>query len=244
MLSWVKQLFCVSGFSPAHISGLALWLDAQDGASPIVENGEVAEWTDKSGHANHATHAIENERPGFDPLGIHGKPALTFGETARLYVADSPSLDFTGMHLYVVCQPEDGTSRSRVIATKFSTDAQGREWQLEISAAQRFGFLGSVDGSIAGTHVVSPSPVAFGQPCLLHAWYDGAEVSISVNGGDKTSLLLGAFSNTPNPIILGRGAVGGAFQGKIGEVLFFSRALTAAEHAKVQQYLMRKWTLS
>jgi hypothetical protein len=52
-------------FAPTDITGLTVWLDAQDESTIDLVTGDVQEWRDKSGNANHATAATAGVRPTY-----------------------------------------------------------------------------------------------------------------------------------------------------------------------------------
>jgi hypothetical protein len=73
-------------FSPAIVSGLQLWLDAEygvldgSGAPVTTDGGRVATWQDKSGRNAHAVQADISKQPILKTLanGRNGRPVLEF----------------------------------------------------------------------------------------------------------------------------------------------------------------------
>src|SRR4051812_34337979 len=66
-----------SSFSPTDLSGLVLWLDANDSGT-ITKDGSnnVSQWNDKSGNSNNAT-SSGSASPVYSATGLNSKPALT-----------------------------------------------------------------------------------------------------------------------------------------------------------------------
>lgn len=84
-----------------------------------------------------------------------------------------------------------------------------------------------------------------GQAFLLEAGHNGAQGFIGINGGTPT---LGSGSsgivNSDGNFLLGQAAVGASFFGSIGEALYYTRYLNAAERGEVIIYLKSKWGIA
>ncbi|MDG0964063.1 MAG: hypothetical protein P8O23_03305, partial [Opitutales bacterium] len=50
-------------FSPSEVSSMKLWLDAADASSITHSSNAISQWSDKSGHANHATQSTAANKP-------------------------------------------------------------------------------------------------------------------------------------------------------------------------------------
>jgi hypothetical protein len=55
----------ISFWSPLSVSGLKLWLDANDTNSIIHQSNKISVWNDKSGNSNNATQSLSDKQPNF-----------------------------------------------------------------------------------------------------------------------------------------------------------------------------------
>jgi hypothetical protein len=81
-----------SAWTPAKLSGLALWLDAADANTITLNGSTVSQWNDKSGNNRHASQATAANQPTYTPSGLNGKPTLTFDGSSDNLQATIPSL--------------------------------------------------------------------------------------------------------------------------------------------------------
>ena len=57
-------------WTPADLTGLALWLDAADSSTITLNGTDVSQWDDKSGNGNHAAQAVAANQPARVTNGI------------------------------------------------------------------------------------------------------------------------------------------------------------------------------
>lgn len=66
-------------WTPANISGgLALWLDAADFSTIVLNGSTVSEWRDKSGNGRHASMATAANQPTYILSGLNNNPGLSW----------------------------------------------------------------------------------------------------------------------------------------------------------------------
>jgi hypothetical protein len=70
-----------AGWTPAELTGLALWLDAADSSTITLNGGNVSQWDDKSGNGNHVSNATAATQPAYLATGWNGKPTLSFTQS-------------------------------------------------------------------------------------------------------------------------------------------------------------------
>ncbi|MBX2974337.1 MAG: hypothetical protein KF797_14665, partial [Flavobacteriales bacterium] len=69
-------------------SSNVLWLRADEGVhatttgTPAVNNGDVAQWSDRSGNGRNAVQATTANRPNYITNAVNGKPAIRFTKTS------------------------------------------------------------------------------------------------------------------------------------------------------------------
>ena len=235
-----------SGFDPKSISGLAQWLDANDAATLTFVSGAVSQWNDKSGNSRNATQTVANNRP--TTTTVNGKTALSFDGT-------NDGLSFTGVAR---------TDETWVIAAAQTADQAGQRQILSdggngtgISATKgsvklaEFAFGGFTEGTNRLRVQYAASPSAFLGPAVLSVVRSASAGGfVYIDGTQRTSTVGGTFdkfstsgSDTMSKIGFYSSSLF-QFQGWIGEILCYSRALTAAERLKVERYLGKKWGIT
>ena len=68
----------VQPWTPAELTGLALWLDADDANTITLNGSTVSQWDDKSGNANHVSNATASTQPDYLATGWNGQPTVSF----------------------------------------------------------------------------------------------------------------------------------------------------------------------
>jgi hypothetical protein len=115
---------------------LEVWLDASDPATLQQDAaGNVAVWKDKSGKGRDARQDREASRPGFDALGLNGRPALRFDEKrlTRLELPDLSDGKLTGMVFAVISNPVAGAEVNH--DPRIFTASNGKEFDYLIGIA-------------------------------------------------------------------------------------------------------------
>ena len=91
-------------FTPASISGLALWLDAADTATITQSSGLVSQWNDKSGNARHATQATGANQPVTNTRTIGGRNAIEWTGATKFFDIPNSANNWSGARTMVFCQ--------------------------------------------------------------------------------------------------------------------------------------------
>ena len=223
-----------SGFNPKSISSLALWLDGNDSASITLDSSAVSEWKDKA-----AGKVFEQTTPNNRPTltTINGKTALAFdGSNDTLSCVDPFTtyplsmffvqriVSFTNFGMtYTIGGGNDFNLRQNgtggTLQIQLTTTAAGYAFTtLSTTAAQ---LISIVYESTAANSVayldgtaLTPSSGSFSQPTLSGTHYIGTR------------------------------AGGFPLNGYIGEILVYSKTVSATERAKITQYLGKKWGIT
>lgn len=224
-------------FTPLDISGLKVWLDGQDpngNGTAVTDAATCSSWKDKSGNANHAEGA--SNQPVYDADGINSKQCISFdAASSRLTIPDNATLDKTRLSLYIVAQRTTDTGSGQVVLTKYGAGTITREIQVLVeSATDKWQVLGSSTGSGTDINCTINQVATTGTPFLLDYHFNAAGANVfGANNTTFASDTETALVNSDNPITLGATSAGASsFRGRIGEILWFNRALTATEHAK------------
>ena len=119
------------------MDGLAVWLDASDGASVVAdEAGKVESWHDKSGNGRDATQPDDQFRPKRVADALNGRPALRFDEKSltRLELPDLSDQKITATVFAVVSNPLAGAEVNHDPRIFTASDGKGFDYQVGIAA--------------------------------------------------------------------------------------------------------------
>ena len=240
----------------AGISGLVTWWEATSDASFIdkeaSDGATVSAWNDINPQSNNKHNILQAtlaSKPIYTKSGINGLPSLKFDGTADYlefpYSSDFSTNDFT---IFAVTQPlaAPGAATYGTVLSFRDLTAQG--YSLYISSALQYQtWIGINNTSWQGSAIVAAG--ALKTTSLISATY------VSVNGAYKlysNTVLQGTGSYSPytmnslRPFRIGAGqnesvTPASYFNGYIGELIIFSRALKVEERTSVEAYLKKKW---
>lgn len=249
-------------FSPDTVSGLQLWLDADDpstlfdatsGGSLVAADGAVARWEDKSGNGRHFTQATSGSRPLRKTSQQNGKDTLLFdGSNDEMVGSDFLDADTGSLVAFVVLR-RNATGASHEILTK-ATDTAGwyfgftntdtlRLYNGNNSADTRVDTASSVSASSYSLIFLSATAGSFHQPAYRKNGTLLSSGSPSESGGGYRTPV-----NTSAAVRLGSQIYNGVnyylFNGNIAEVVLYNSALSDTDRAAVESYLLNKWGIS
>lgn len=235
-----------SGFNPATISGIVHWWDANDASSLLFNSGFVESWTSKAGTKTVASQSVANNRPGTTTVN---------GKTAILFDGSNDGLDFTGTAR---------TDETWIIAAAQTADQSGtRALVNDGTNGHGIGVArGSVDRLIDTTWgnstegsarlrvaYASPNTVVYGPAVCSVVRSSAGGGFVFIDGTQRNGAIGGqsSFTTSLSVAIARIGYISSAawqFQGWIGEILLYDRALSATERLKVERYLGKKWGIT
>lgn len=224
------------GFNPDSISGLILWLDAQDRQTLTLSGSSVTDWRDKSPNSAVATGTPPNQ-PSYSSAYINGNPALT--QSGSQYLVLTPAISFSDSTVFSVQQHSDllgvqnnilgGTSRGMTIVSSAGDSA------IEV-----------YDGTTYSDFTLT-SPLTVGVPTVFTSIIpsDSGSTKFYVNNVNqpKTGGIPGSFSFVGD-LIGARTRMLWHLQGGYGEILVYNRVLSSPEIQQVYQYLSTRWGIS
>jgi len=228
-------------FSPAYISGLALWLKA-DAITGLADADPVSSWADQSGNARNFT-GVTTTRPLYRTGVLNGKPAVRFDGVDDVLTGPTLASLTAGEVFLVVKLTND---------PPLTANSSGL-WHVGVNGADPFpnthypftdGIIYDAFGSTTRKATVNPTP-------SLAAW---RLYNVNSVDGEWTSRLDGTqlFSTATNvagfPAVpkLGNSITGGLYflGGDIAELFIYDRKVTAAERAQVNAYVAAKYALT
>ena len=227
----------------------AAWYDASD-----IPAGAVSQWSDKSGHGNHASQASAAVRPTSGTATIGGLNTISFrvGDGTNkqfLSAPDHASLKFdsTGganifsvfRHLGFVNNGSTGVNAPLSKGQMLGTDAA---YGIRLGSNQAVGFK-------AGTDAIASASSSANQPLLFSGTTTDAALtaSIHVNGSfiNSATKETAILSDNTSPLYFGRDAATTRYSNvDFGELLIVGGTLDTAERQRIEGYLAHKWQLA
>lgn len=251
-----------SGFTPATISGLKLWLDSSDAATVYQSNGgalaaadgdPVGYWIDKSGQGNHATQASGTNKPAFRTNIKNGKPIIRFDGTNDNMTLPSAILANSSISFFIVWSPSilvgTATTSSYVVA--------GNNYGMRLSnfggalTNERITFMSEAlaDALPAYGECTENIAVAFHLMAMTYNRANLAEPLYWRNGTSKTLTSTGTTASVDwetvgNFCLKYIGNFTANFQQKdIAEIIAYDSSLSTTDRQKVETYLNAKWAI-
>jgi hypothetical protein len=238
-------------FDPRTIAGLAAWYDATvssslfdavSGGSPSVSDGAVMRWEDLSGNNNHLTQPgdVVNDAPlrKVADANTAGKDAVLFDGSNDL--------------LRVTSTIATGSGGSLFIVHKRQSDNNGGIHSFSgVTPSNHHPFLGSFfDGFASGTR--RSWTQAFSTVRRLYSVVSGTSWVAYINNSAVNTVtgvtpaaqqfnVLQTFG--AGAYAISTGSASNFAHTYICEIVIYSRALLAAEHSAVSNYLIKKWSL-
>jgi hypothetical protein len=220
------------------VCGAALWLDADDNATLTQSGGSLSGWLDKSGAARHGATGVG---PTVVASGFNGRTALRFNGTSQfVLLPDVASL--TPYTVFVVERRRSARGTNFIIGGTTPTAFNNLLLGYQTGTSVRFApYTANLDGAVPMFAGIAAEPGRV----LVGRWSSGAR-SLMSNG----ALLASDASVDPLATwagaAIGRANIDGTlshYEGDVGELLIFRRALSDTERTAISQSLMRKWAL-
>lgn len=253
--------FAVAGqqgsINPNQIPNLNLWYDASvSTASAMLTAGGIAptngqavkSWIDKLGNGRNADQSSSNKQPLWRASQQNGLGSLQFDGSNDAYTLNPIpwSLSLSGQTTYVVVKLAAIADQMHVSATNtggYSFYINGSSWAIETGGAiavsgqaantTNYVYMGQIfDGTQTNANITLQNNAR------VQYRYNGVQqaLTFSANANATTS----PTANTLN-IAANDAGNGGYLNGYIGELLIWTRTLTASEILQVETYLSDKW---
>jgi len=220
------------------VCGAALWLDADDATSVQQTGGLLTGWQDKSGASRHAT---ASSGPAVLAAAFNGRTAMRFnGVNQFVPIADVVSA--SPYTVFVVERRRSARSANYVLGGTATVTSSNLLLGYHAASTLR---LSSYSDQLDAAAPAFTSASAEPGRVLVGRWSNGARSLLS-NGAVLAS------DASPNPLAgwagaaIGRANADGTlayYDGDVGEVLLFRRAISDADRTTIVRGLMRKWSL-
>ena len=226
--------FVNSASIPTTIGGLALWLDAADSSSIVLNGSNVIQWKDKSGNRNHASGSAY-------PTYVANSNVVSFDGTQYL---DSPMSVGPNYTFFTVARITNTGSRRIVNGGGSTSDKYFTIANLGTSM-----YVATLSGNGADWNnaaaVNTTNTVNSNVTSMITAVNSNGTMSPYYNGASQDT------RNGTNPGFTGLNS-GGAYtdnafktlqcmSGYICEIIAYSNALTDPQRRQIELYLSRKW---
>ncbi len=243
----------------ASISGLALWLDTTSEKSffrlESKEGAAISRWNDINPEASVSNYlsnssGTTSEHPIYKETCINGLPCLYFNGTTNNKITSPKQMGIRTKYIsmfLVFTGSESATASyaSSVFSSGGAWDDNSGAFILGTTANPNKYFSYNMP-STYGIQYRSCTPVAYMNPKQEYVYgvIDDNSSSIFhyVNGAVANSVgsNSGVLTKTLGIVSIGNGS----YQGNIGEVIIFTKALTTTERKSVEQYLGKKWGIA
>ena len=240
-------------------------------APATATSDPVGYWADKSGNARHLTQATSASRPTFLPTGISSKPALNFDGTDD-NIWRQPGLTSDDLSILLVNQTNTLSggvtyefSHSSDITNSQATNLSGfgNVAGMQVSAAGAANYMSDVVRSFTQIDLQGRSGTAgditanvpyIGTQCVSYSanasairkqsWTSGKGMpnNTRFNCGGWSAVTLGARRNNQNAGGINIPTV--FLNGRIAEVIAYSRYISDTDRRRLELYLARKWSVT
>lgn len=222
-------------------SSLALWLDAEDSASVILNGSTVSQWSDKSGNGRNAIQGTAANQPTYLLSAINGKPALSFATSNMLFNTSMPIDD--PFSFFAVASSTGTTAGQYYCMMRINyTDP------VNLTA---HGFIGSYAGDFStffGNGItwndVNPNTplTSVATTKLLSVVNAGATATPFVNGVAQNTKV-GTMAAAIGYFLGTNAALAQAWTGQMAEIVIISSAVSESNRQILEGYLAWKWGL-
>lgn len=236
-LSGIRSPFGVSAggasaFTPASLTGLAAWYDANVVASITTAGTDVTSWADQSGNSRDLLNTSGSARPSYPSTALNSIDTVGFNND----FIEATGFSIPQPYSYAIVVRSTANSFARSILST-AGGSRSQVAQQNEAAPARFAVHCGTERSISATTNDGTS------------WY----ILIGVNHGatsyggvNAAPTLLAASPGTAGLSGIKLGQDGGGFQpltGQIAEAIIWANSYDATEMTNTLAYLQTKWAL-
>jgi hypothetical protein len=235
--------------NPLSISGLQLWLDGADastlydattGGSLVAADGAVARWEDKSGNGRHATQDTSGNRPSRKAAIQNGLDVLRFDGSNDFFSLSAATTTSSYTSFFVFRRTSAGIhSVSLGPATESGNYAA---WWFSDN------FVYESSRSVIDFTTHGSANTSTGAFALVTTRTGTTSIATRRNGSTLATVTSGAGVTNPASgswTAVGRGDnAPTTHNGDMCEVILYDSALSDANRALVENYLLAKWAIT
>jgi len=232
-----------TGFSLRSIAGLNLWVDFSDTGTVTLDGSDnISNVTDKSGSGYNGLQGTPPNRPGGKST-LNGLRCADWGTSSNVfsleYTHGSIALNFQDGYIAAVWDGGGSTFPTfnglvSSISSAAGNTLGGALWLGSSGTADLFAGAAWHTNTLSGTVTQINNTSAANGGTL--AAFPAITSTFVTRGYSVAAITLGGWRIGTDRTFAGRG-----WRGRIGEVAFFNRVLSAEESLRVRQYLATKW---
>lgn len=252
----------VSMWTPENLGpSLALWLDASDTTTVILNGSNVSQWNDKSGNNRNATQGTAAAQPLFVPTGMNGLPTLQTdgGDFLSIGLRFGLFQNVSGATIAIVIKYSFGAYVSTSFSAFVSTGASLTTTRFGLTPSSTLNSLATAGRrldtdsfAVAESSTTRTSASGVGIIEVGNADYANARANHFTNGTqDATNVIFQTAGNTDNTtaraasLFAINSTSNQLFSGcQISEVLMFNSTLSTTDRQKLEGYLAHKWGIA
>jgi hypothetical protein len=229
-----------SYFVPTQLTGCMLWLRADLGVT--LSSGFVSTWADQSGNGNNASQGASANRPGFSQTAMNNLPAIqgNGNATTPFFMTTSAFTLGNAATIAVVAQPANPeVAFARLVEHKFSLT-----YYLGLNGTPNaYKFIvnnGTFPYGIAEGGSITP----YGANAIITGMFTPGGGATGTGGLYMNGSPVGsdtfnnpASNNLPLYIMQDVTAPSQPWNGYLGEIVIYNRALSSGEFLRLHRYL-------
>ena len=220
------------------VCGVALWLDADMPGAVTQSGGVLTAWLDRSGAARHRT---APSGPLVVAAGLNGRTVLRFNGTNQ-FIPVADVISGAPYTAFVIARRRSARASNYILGGTTATPRNNLLLGYRNNPGLRLAhYEENLDASVPPFNSVAAEPARV----LGARWTSGAR-SLQVNDATvATDATTGSVLSWTGAAV-GRLNLSGTmtyYDGDVGEVLLFRRALTDAERSTLNRALMAKWSI-
>lgn len=230
-------------FTPTSITGLRAWWDASDTATITQSGGLVSQWNDKSGNGFHLTQDTGSNQPTTGTRTINSLNVLDFVLSGddwfdAVNASTIMGASSAGTALYIYARDADAAVGSgdagAVLGTWGTSGSDDHEPWTDSTVYHGWGATARKTVGDPAPSLVTPRQITI--KTASGAW------SYAIDGTNVFSTGTNTVGWSSSAYVGRSGAgVGGAIDGRIGEILLYDTALSGTNLTDAQNYLKNKW---
>ena len=225
-------------FSPTDISGLQLWLDADDSETITLNGSTVSQWDDKSGNGYNVSQGTASYQPTYTASALNSKSVVSFDGSNDVLRNNSvtPVSGSSSRTVFLVYNVTGGAGNG-VFTLGNTVNSSARQFVCTREIAIRcFGvtrvFTESNDGT---TYMIVTYMLDGTTGNDLAAFKNGSALTVQSTTNGATTLNTAAGIEIPNDGVSGT---------NIAEILVYDSALSTSDRERVESYLSTKWGIA
>ena len=239
-------------------ASLALWLDAEDTASIILNGSNVSQWNDKSGNDHHVIQSTSSAQPTYQPTGFVGKPTVFFDDSDDLMACATTNVSSQGDLFYgAAFQMLSGFAVWRPIVGTNTNENDRNVGTLILQRMNNRSEIGIHDSGRADTgntyavqvtDLFEPRIATVGRNGGTNG--NGGTITVTATGPSQPTYITQATQTWSTDEVTSRIQIGGKQQdgpgwanAHIGEVIVCNADLSTEDRQKLEGYLAWKWGL-